>query len=163
MAVAMVADAQIWDGYEAEASAPAAPVRRSPDRGPSSRVFRRRRAAAATLVMFSVLAAGWALSHGAPLRQGTAGGAAGGGPLTAAGSPTMGAGSSTLVLRAAGSSAVVSARTASAQVWVVRPGDTVWSIVEDAGYAGDPRPVVDRIEAQLGDHALRPGERLVLP
>ena len=37
-----------------------------------------------------------------------------------------------------------------AHVHIVQPGETLWSIVRDSGRTGDPRPVVDRLEARLG-------------
>jgi hypothetical protein len=48
--------------------------------------------------------------------------------------------------------------------YVVRPGDTLWSIAA-AHYAGDPRAGVWRLERRnrLDGRFLRPGERLVLP
>lgn len=49
------------------------------------------------------------------------------------------------------------------RVWIVRPGDTVWSLVEASGVHGDIRPVVDRIEASLHNQPLQVGERVVVP
>ncbi len=49
------------------------------------------------------------------------------------------------------------------QRYVVRPGDTLWSIAEALDPSGDPRPVVDDIEGQLHGSSLQPGETLVLP
>ena len=53
---------------------------------------------------------------------------------------------------------------AAAQVYVVRPGDTVWSIAEDV-VSGDPRPMVDAISHRnhLGASAIVPGQSLVIP
>jgi len=51
----------------------------------------------------------------------------------------------------------------SAHVYVVQPGDTLWSIVRAATGKGDPRPEVDSLALQLDGHALQPGQRLVLP
>jgi hypothetical protein len=50
------------------------------------------------------------------------------------------------------------------QVYVVRAGDTLWSIAS-THYAGDPRDGIYRLERRnhLGGALLRPGERLVLP
>lgn len=109
-------------------------------------MFRRRRAAV-LLVVAGIAALGVlaALLAGAG-RAAAPAGSPGGGPLTAAGRP-VGA----------------SPRPVAANVWVVRPGDTLWSIVVDSGVSGDPRPVVDRLEAQLGGKPLQPGERLILP
>jgi hypothetical protein len=60
------------------------------------------------------------------------------------------------------------ARTSSgggpARTYVVRPGDTLWSIAAKA-YDGDPRDGVWRIRDRnaLGSSPLVVGERLVLP
>ncbi|MGE5274428.1 MAG: LysM peptidoglycan-binding domain-containing protein [Verrucomicrobiota bacterium] len=52
----------------------------------------------------------------------------------------------------------------SEQVYVVRAGDTVWSIAA-AHYAGDPREGVWRLEDRnhLSGSLVRPGQRLRLP
>lgn len=47
-------------------------------------------------------------------------------------------------------------------VYVVQPGDTVWSIAHELDPAGDPRALVDRIVALNGSAALQPGQRLRL-
>jgi nucleoid-associated protein YgaU len=49
------------------------------------------------------------------------------------------------------------------QSYVVRPGDTLWSIALRLDPAGDPRPVVDQLESELGSATLQPGEVLQLP
>ena len=51
-----------------------------------------------------------------------------------------------------------------AQVYVVRPGDTLWSIAS-ARYAGDPREGVWKLQRrnQLAGTTISPGQRLVLP
>jgi LysM domain len=49
------------------------------------------------------------------------------------------------------------------QRYVVRPGDTLWSIAVALDPSGDPRPVVDELEEQLHGSSLQPGETLVLP
>jgi LysM repeat protein len=48
--------------------------------------------------------------------------------------------------------------------YVVRPGDTIWSIVE-ARYAGDPREGVWKVQRrnELDGTTIVPGQRLVLP
>jgi nucleoid-associated protein YgaU len=50
-------------------------------------------------------------------------------------------------------------------VYVVRPGDTVWSIAERAAAGGDPRALVDAIAARNGIDAgaVVPGQALVIP
>ncbi len=47
--------------------------------------------------------------------------------------------------------------------YVVRPGDTLWSIATRLDPSGDPRVVVARLEAQIGGDSVVPGEQLVLP
>jgi LysM repeat protein len=51
-----------------------------------------------------------------------------------------------------------------AQLYVVRQGDTLWSIAA-ARYAGDPREGVWRLQRrnELAGTTISPGERLVLP
>jgi nucleoid-associated protein YgaU len=51
------------------------------------------------------------------------------------------------------------------QVYVVRPGDTVWSIAERAAAGADPRALVDAIAARNGIDAgaVVPGQALVIP
>ncbi|MFL5921743.1 MAG: LysM peptidoglycan-binding domain-containing protein [Gaiellaceae bacterium] len=50
------------------------------------------------------------------------------------------------------------------QRYVVKPGDTLWSIAV-RHYAGDPRDAIYRIDRRnhLGGSVIVPGERLVLP
>jgi LysM repeat protein len=62
-----------------------------------------------------------------------------------------------------GSSSVVRWQNAAARIYVVQPGDTLWSIARVAGAHGDPRPIVDQLAAQVGDRQLQPGQQLVLP
>jgi LysM repeat protein len=52
----------------------------------------------------------------------------------------------------------------SAQVYVVQPGDTLWSIAS-ARYAGDPREGVWKLQRRnhLAGTTISPGEKLVLP
>jgi nucleoid-associated protein YgaU len=47
--------------------------------------------------------------------------------------------------------------------YVVRPGDTLWGIATRLHPAGDPRTVVDRLEAEVGSDTVVPGEHLRLP
>jgi hypothetical protein len=47
--------------------------------------------------------------------------------------------------------------------YVVRPGDTLWSIAVRLDPTGDPRPVVTRLAAQVGSDTVVPGEQLVIP
>jgi hypothetical protein len=51
---------------------------------------------------------------------------------------------------------------AGARVYVVQPGDTLWSIARQIDPNGDPRPIVDRLAERAGGAALRPGQRLSL-
>ncbi len=47
--------------------------------------------------------------------------------------------------------------------YVVQPGDTLWSIALRLDPTGDPRPVVAKLEAEIGGDNVVPGEHLVLP
>jgi LysM repeat protein len=50
------------------------------------------------------------------------------------------------------------------RTYVVKPGDTLWSVAERM-YGGDPRQGIWEIEQRnhLGDATIVPGEKLVLP
>jgi LysM repeat protein len=50
------------------------------------------------------------------------------------------------------------------QRYVVKPGDTLWTIAA-THYAGDPRDAIYRIDRRnhLGASVIVPGQRLVLP
>jgi hypothetical protein len=52
---------------------------------------------------------------------------------------------------------------AAARVWVVHPGDTLWSIALAIDPGHDVRPLVDRLAHQLGGTNLYPGESIALP
>ena len=51
-----------------------------------------------------------------------------------------------------------------AQLYVVRPGDTLWSIAAER-YAGDPRAGIWKLQHtnDLAGTTITPGEQLVLP
>lgn len=57
-----------------------------------------------------------------------------------------------------------SGSSGSDQVYVVRPGDTLWSIAA-ARYGDDPREGVWKLEQrnEVEDGLIHPGQRLVLP
>ncbi len=61
---------------------------------------------------------------------------------------------------APGRAAVVAA--GAHQVYVVQPGDTLWSIARSLHPHGDIRSVVDRLEARAGGADLQPGQRVSL-
>jgi hypothetical protein len=48
-------------------------------------------------------------------------------------------------------------------LYVVRPGDTLWSIASKLEPGGDPRPLVAELEQQLHTSQLVPGDELKLP
>lgn len=54
---------------------------------------------------------------------------------------------------------------APSRTYVVRPGDTLWSIAERLRPGADPRPIVDAIERANGVSAgeLVPGQALRIP
>ena len=51
---------------------------------------------------------------------------------------------------------------ASAEVYVVQPGDTLWSIAAEMAPDADPRAVVDELIHLNGSASLQIGQRLVL-
>ncbi|HLH28815.1 MAG TPA: LysM peptidoglycan-binding domain-containing protein [Acidimicrobiales bacterium] len=61
----------------------------------------------------------------------------------------------------ASGSAPAGARPGAA--YVVRPGDTLWTIAERVEPNGDPRPLVARMAAELGSDSVVPGEQVVVP
>lgn len=67
-----------------------------------------------------------------------------GGPLASVGSPAA-------------------AQLPAARVWVVHPGDTLWSIALASGARGDIRPLVARLSAEVDGRPLQPGERIRIP
>lgn len=107
-------------------------------RRPTAADYRRRRVVAAgvglLLLLFAAIAVRSALDR------------IGGGPLT-----TTGAAS-------AGGALPVSDRT-----WVVRSGDTLWTIALAIEPHGDVRPLVDRLSAEVGGQPLYPGEAIRIP
>jgi hypothetical protein len=65
-----------------------------------------------------------------------------------------------------GSLAVPEPRAAAASagaVYVVQPGDTLWTLARRAQPTGDLRPLVGRLAAARDGQPLRAGQRLVLP
>jgi len=78
-----------------------------------------------------------------------------GGPLTA-GATSTGAVS-------AGAVSAGAVQSASSRAWVVRPGDTLWSIAVAIRPHGDVRPLVDRLSSEVGGHPLLVGQRVALP
>ena len=104
-------------------------------------VYRRRRLLAAGILLLAIAAV---LVTAQSLMAGT-----GGGPLTTTG--------------AAAVSSPGAMAPAGAQVWVVRPGDTLWSIARSVDPKGDVRPLVDRLAAEVGDAGLYPGQAVAIP
>jgi LysM repeat protein len=69
-----------------------------------------------------------------------------------------------LVALAVGYAARGSSGAGPRQTYVVRPGDTLWSIAAHS-YAGDPREGIWEIQQRnhLASATISPGEKLVLP
>lgn len=53
--------------------------------------------------------------------------------------------------------------TATGSVYVVRSGDTLWSIATHFDQGGDPRPLAEAIAKETGSAAVVPGERIAIP
>jgi nucleoid-associated protein YgaU len=68
------------------------------------------------------------------------------------------AGSAPTTIPAAGAPASAPLRT----VYVVQPGDTLWSIARKLDSGADPRETVDHLVELNGGAALQPGQRLRL-
>lgn len=100
-------------------------------------VYRRRRLLAAGLLLLAIAAV---LVTVQSALAGT-----GGGPLTTTGAAATGM------------------EPAGAQEWVVRPGDTLWSIALALDPKGDVRPLVHRLAAELGGATVYPGEVIPIP
>jgi hypothetical protein len=56
----------------------------------------------------------------------------------------------------------VGAATETGSSYVVKPGDTLWSIAGGLGLDGDIRPVVDELAARAGGASLEAGQRIDL-
>jgi hypothetical protein len=105
-------------------------------RRPAPAVLRRRRILATVLLMMSVAAAAVGLQ--------AALGRIGGSPLATTGAPGR-------------------LESTASRIWIVRPGDTLWSIAEALDPRGDVRPLVDRLTAETRGRVLYPGEPIALP
>ena len=110
-------------------------VRRAAHR-PSPAVLRRRRVVA-VIVLATLLLGCW-LGLQAAL------GRIGGGPLVTTGAPG-------------------GLLPATSRVWIVRPGDSLWSIAQAVDPRGDVRPLVDRLAGELKTTSLYPGETVAIP
>lgn len=51
----------------------------------------------------------------------------------------------------------------AAHVYVVQPGDTLWSIAEQLEPNADIRPLVDELNAEVHGQPIQPGEQLSIP
>ena len=60
----------------------------------------------------------------------------------------------------AAGSAASSAASQVGEVWVVQPGDSLWSIAAAVAPGADLRPVVDQLAARTGGVNLQPGQRI---
>jgi len=56
-----------------------------------------------------------------------------------------------------------SVKTTDGYLYRVQPGDTVWSIATRLDPSGDPRPIADAIETEIGGSNLQVGTRLLVP
>lgn len=63
----------------------------------------------------------------------------------------------------AGRAPAPAATAVRATFYVARPGDTLWGLAERLAPGADPRPLVDRLAAELPGGTLVAGERLALP
>jgi Tfp pilus assembly protein FimV len=56
----------------------------------------------------------------------------------------------------------IGAEPITGDVYIVQPGDTLWSIAQRIAPGEDPRPVVAALRERNGDVELTPGDRLVV-
>jgi hypothetical protein len=63
-------------------------------------------------------------------------------------------------LPGAGRPAAAPSARLEGDVYVVRAGDSLWSIANAVAPDADPRPVVDELSRRAGGPALRPGQRV---
>jgi nucleoid-associated protein YgaU len=103
-------------------------------------VYRRRRLLAGGLLLLAVAAV---LIFAQLIQAGI-----GGGPLPTTGAAATSAGPMI---------------QAGARQYVVRPGDTVWSIANALDHGGDERPLVDALVKELHGATLYPGQVVTLP
>ncbi|MHB8438929.1 MAG: LysM peptidoglycan-binding domain-containing protein [Acidimicrobiales bacterium] len=82
------------------------------------------------------------------------------GMLVALALPWGGAGGHTL---AASGSVLAGAALEPHTLYIVQPGDNMWTIAERLSPRADPRVVVAQLEQQVGSDTLQPGDRLTLP
>jgi nucleoid-associated protein YgaU len=54
-------------------------------------------------------------------------------------------------------------RPVAAEVHVVQPGDTLWTIARAFQPTGDVRPLVAELSKAMGNHPLQPGQRVTRP
>ena len=127
------------------------PVRpaRERHRRHAAAVYRRRRVVA--LVLLAIALSSAALAGRAALQI------LGGGPLAAA-----------EVHRTSSSAATprvveLDAAPVAKATYVVRPGDTLWTIARRIQPAGDVRPLVDALASTRHGRPLQPGERITMP
>lgn len=79
--------------------------------------------------------------------------------LVALGLPLRALGGGPVAQPPARSGSVLSGAT----VYVVQPGDTLWSIAAQFDRGGDPRPLARAIAAEIGSDSVVAGERIPIP
>jgi nucleoid-associated protein YgaU len=109
---------------------------RGPGVAPSRATLRRRRAAAVGVLAVVIVVSSIGIR--------AALGSIGGGPLAATDAPG-------------------GVKASAVRVWIVRPGDTLWSIAEAVDPNGDVRPLVDRLAGEARGTAIYPGETIAIP
>jgi hypothetical protein len=130
---------------------------------PSAATYRRRQAVALVLVAVVALATQVALvtvlggAATSPVRTAAAG--------AATTDAATGAQAATRAVPVTGETAAPEGAAAAAPaptVYVVRSGDTLWSIAQRLRPDADPRPLVDALAERAGSSSLRPGQRIDL-
>lgn len=117
-----------------------------PDTRPGARVYRRRRLAVLAVVLGLVLLGALAVSS-------TGGAPASSVDMAPASAP---------IVRDPAAYGASGQNVPPRAVYVVQPGDTIWSIAHELAPSGDTRALVDRLVSLNGGATLEPGQRLRL-
>lgn len=84
-------------------------------------------------------------------------------PFAALGGSPAAPGTSVAALSASAAAGSASGAAPGETIYVVRPGDTLWSIASRFDHGGDPRPLAEALARETGSAVVVPGERIAIP